>query len=381
MTLRRRKLLAIPLAALLVLAGVEAFFQATWHEEIPVRVFVPGSSFVFGLDPAHPEVNALGTRGPEVAVDKGGTFRILVLGDSVAFGEGVAAAEAFPALLESELADLPGGCQVLNAAVRGYTAWNEAAWFRERGAALDPDLVLVAACLNDVVDPLLHWYWDAVPTVPDGAIPNPIYHRDRAIPVFKNRRARYEERRAARAAREKTLRSLPLLGRSATWSRCVRLLGRVFDPPEPLSRETPEQLEGRLTLEDTIRIDVLQDPDSPEWRWLRSTYDGLSGDVEGAGARLALVVLPLLYQLENARDPEPQAHFRRYAEERGIPCVDFLESFRNHGEDAGRSLFRGWVKGYYDVWHLSPEGHRFAASALARFLRKEGLLPGTLRSG
>jgi hypothetical protein len=372
---------ALALLVLLVgLAGIEVYFQTTWREEPPLRVFLPGSSFVFALNPAHPEVNELGLRGPETPAEKGGAFRILVLGDSVAYGEGVPASGTFPALLEGRLRDVPGGIEVLNGAVRGYTAWNELAWFRERGARLRPDLVFVAACLNDVVDPLLHWYWDEIPTVPEGAIPNPEDHRDRVLPLFEERRRRFEESYGAQAAREDRLRGIPLLGRSAAWSRLVRLLGRIADPPQPLSEESLEQLEGRLTLEDTIRVDVLQDPQSPEWRWLRSVYDALARDVEAAGARLLLVVFPLSYQMDERRDPEPQEHYRHYAEERGIPCLDLLGPFRE-SEAGGLALFRGRVKGYYDIWHLTEEGHRFAAEEIDRFLRDRKLLSGARRPG
>lgn len=96
--------------------------------------------------------NHLGFRDRDHAVEKPpGTFRVAVLGDSVAAGQGVPDFEhTFPARLERQL--LAGGldAEVLSFAVSGYNTGQEVAIFEERGLAFSPDLVLVAYCHNDV---------------------------------------------------------------------------------------------------------------------------------------------------------------------------------------------------------------------------------------
>ncbi len=81
---------------------------------------------------------------------KGARARLLLLGDSVAY-YGEDADDTFPGRLEARLAttsDL-APVDVVNAAVKGWTDWQEVTWLREQGLALEPDLVGVAFVLND----------------------------------------------------------------------------------------------------------------------------------------------------------------------------------------------------------------------------------------
>lgn len=97
--------------------------------------------------------NALGLRGPEAAPHPSpGVTRVLVLGDSFAFGYGVEDEESFPRRLEARWRAEGRAVEVLNAAVPGYSADHHLVYLRTRGFALEPDLVLVALCENDVDD-------------------------------------------------------------------------------------------------------------------------------------------------------------------------------------------------------------------------------------
>jgi lysophospholipase L1-like esterase len=98
---------------------------------------------------------SLGLRGPDPAPKSETTFRILVLGDSQAWGFGVADDETFSAVLERELARAwpETDVQVLNAAVPGYGTADELALLRARAAELRPDLVIVQFLnVNDFSD-------------------------------------------------------------------------------------------------------------------------------------------------------------------------------------------------------------------------------------
>ena len=99
--------------------------------------------------------NALGHRDEPVAVTKpAGVRRVLVLGDSVSFGHGVAVADTWPEKLEDML-NTPGAAgqfEVVNTAAPGNTAYQEL-WDLERSLSLSPDAVVVQFALNDVVEP------------------------------------------------------------------------------------------------------------------------------------------------------------------------------------------------------------------------------------
>jgi lysophospholipase L1-like esterase len=98
-------------------------------------------------------INSLGMRGEEITRGKPtGTYRVLVLGDSQAFGWGVAQGEAFPAVVEDLLGARLSGprVEVLNAGVPGYNTVQEVRVFELRFDALEPDLVLINFVDNDM---------------------------------------------------------------------------------------------------------------------------------------------------------------------------------------------------------------------------------------
>lgn len=75
------------------------------------------------------------------------TQRILVLGDSFAWGYGVEESERFSQLLEKDL-----GVEVINAGVSGYSTDQELLWYENEGVKYDTDLVLLIVTGNDIGD-------------------------------------------------------------------------------------------------------------------------------------------------------------------------------------------------------------------------------------
>src|SRR5215211_2282607 len=73
--------------------------------------------------------------------------RILVLGDSFAWGYGVEESERFSQLLE-KAADV----EVINAGVSGYSTDQELLWYRNEGIKYETDLVILVLTGNDVGD-------------------------------------------------------------------------------------------------------------------------------------------------------------------------------------------------------------------------------------
>ena len=73
--------------------------------------------------------------------------RILVLGDSFAWGYGVEESERFSQLLEEEL-----GVEVINAGISGYSTDQELLWYKNEGVKYQTDLVVLMIAGNDVGD-------------------------------------------------------------------------------------------------------------------------------------------------------------------------------------------------------------------------------------
>lgn len=164
-----RKVLTISLpacgaAALLLIVANEVWVRSVWEPRKGTPGFflsdaVRGQRLAanytgwFAGVPVH--INSLELRDPrEYDLEKRpGTFRILVLGDSVTFGHGSVYEHTFPYLLEQRLEawrrDLDW--QVWNAAVPGYNTSQELAHLLEVGPRFQPDLVVIGFFENDLI--------------------------------------------------------------------------------------------------------------------------------------------------------------------------------------------------------------------------------------
>ena len=98
-------------------------------------------------------INALGVRGAEVTPRPApGTVRVLALGDSQTFGNGLDLAQTWPKQLEQRLHAAPGSrWEVVNAGVPGTDTWQHEILLRRLVAAVHPHAVVLALYVNDVV--------------------------------------------------------------------------------------------------------------------------------------------------------------------------------------------------------------------------------------
>jgi lysophospholipase L1-like esterase len=102
-------------------------------------------------------VNSLGYRQDEFDPHKSTQRRILVIGDSFTFGYGVEEPDTYPRVLERELNKDGNGnvslpIEVVNAGVP--TWWTDAyyLYLKERGLALEPDLILLGLFMGNDID-------------------------------------------------------------------------------------------------------------------------------------------------------------------------------------------------------------------------------------
>jgi lysophospholipase L1-like esterase len=120
----------------------------------------PASSrglFRAGPHPTPLETNELGLRNPPINLGREPCLRILVLGDSYAFGWGVQKDEAFPRQLEAMIVErYPGvSVEVLNAGVPGYGLYQQRAMLERVLSHVELDIVVSTFSLaNDPADDL-----------------------------------------------------------------------------------------------------------------------------------------------------------------------------------------------------------------------------------
>jgi lysophospholipase L1-like esterase len=102
----------------------------------------------------HPvRVNSLGLRGPEVLPKQPGELRVLCLGDSLTYGQGVADEHTLPHLLERALGERTGGAvSVVNGGLRAYATNQELGLLEELGPRIAPEAVVLLWFNNDLIE-------------------------------------------------------------------------------------------------------------------------------------------------------------------------------------------------------------------------------------
>ncbi len=160
-----RVLLSAGSSALAILAILGAEGVARWcapnylmqtrglHVFSDTYGWVPRQATSAVIDGKRVTFNSAGCRGRELALPRTqDRTRVIVLGDSIAFGLDVSDDETFTHLLDAR----ENGIEVGNLAVQGYGPDQESIVLVNEGLRLDPDVVVLAFCLaNDFAEAVL----------------------------------------------------------------------------------------------------------------------------------------------------------------------------------------------------------------------------------
>lgn len=299
--------------------------------EVTMGEFVPNRTFRFlyyedigdASDPSRANhiavarINALGLRGRDFPAEKpANTWRILFIGDSFTFGEGVQDDETFASILEERLqleaANGERTYHVINAGVPGYNTKDEVLNLRAKWLDLEPDTVVLVFYLNDAYD-------------------------DNRFAALISGSAEGEFGRELRfESRSHLLRFLA--DRVFRWQMGRRITkiyeGQFFDQPEIAGHD---------------------------WEGSKKALRQASELMRERGIRFAMVIFPELHALN---DSHPFKNIYRrihaYAESLGIPVLNLFPVFE------GRSDSDLWV--HVTDHHPNAEAHRVAADAIWSFL-------------
>ena len=282
----------------------------------------------YRLNPASRDVNEFSIRHGEVTLPKPeSTFRILVLADSLGFNNGFV--EPTQALLEAGNDRI----EVINAAVPGYTSYQEALFFEKHVSKVEPDLVLWSYCANDNhrflhrFDPIGHMLWTD----------------------------------EARASLEIDSRWDQFVSRSLILSRVrVALVGQA-----------QRRYESDFPWEDLIDFNSAWKDHS--WRQYEEDLERVLEVSERIGARLSIIVFPFEPQLLAAADPathdyvvKPQRKVAELCQRHSVPCLDLYPILR--------PLYDRGDRFYVDGVHMNETGNALAARSIEAFLDAENLL-------
>lgn len=357
------------LNGVLILGSLAAALAVT---EVAVRYLLPqptGLSYQdrYGLALHYPGItrylpqfghevtfNSVGMRDVEHPLEKpAGVFRILLLGDSFMEGLQVPFEGSLPYLLEQSLGPQNGKrVEVLNAGVGGWGTDDELRYLTAYGLQYRPDLVVIAMTLHNDLSDNLRKAWHKLdngvlvdqPTAPASW---PRYKVTQLKAFLASRFQLYQLWRRVRHGGE------------------IRQVGRA------LSAHV---------------VQLFRVPNSPRIaEGLALTGQLLSAikdTTASVGGRVAIVMLPLKYQLSDtifaalvrtAGVPadsmqllKPQAMVTRVADSLGIPVVDLLPGFRQWTADSTAPLYLDWDG------HWNAAGHRLAAREAAEGLVRTG---------
>lgn len=256
--------------------------------------------------------NSVGLRGAELEATA--QRRLLVLGDSVAFGWRVGDSETFPVRLERELAARGEHWEVVNGGVPGYDAAATGAFLRHVGLGLKPDVVVLCVSLNDFSEPPRLSAQGVLLLSPG---PTSWWMRHSELALFVRWTLGSWWRSSSEADVERFLQGQAIAAREAFY----------------------------------------RDPTGPAGGRLRSALGTLRDLAAGAGSRLYLVVFPERDQVAAAAAPVPQRVWRQWCADLGLDCLDLLPRFAQQGTEL-----------FVDLQHPNTAGLELAARAAAEHL-------------
>lgn len=303
----------------------------------------PLSGFDFDI-----KTNGQGFRHPTLGPKGADETRILFLGDSITFGGYLPAWLTVPAFTAKELrasGALAEPFQVINAAIGGLDVQNELAILVETGPSVRPDVVLVGLYLNDAFESLY---------LQTTRLPSSLeWSHFLAWAVH-----RIDRRRESVLAREAEGRQRRDLKRERA----------AFREQFPVSDEPWETDDGGFNRRvDAAFHDWGYAWSDAYWEKVGATLELMRAAAREQGARLAVVLFPVRYQVEREglRD-EPQRRYAALMAELGVPHLDLLPDLRTRYAADGEDLF-------YDYCHYRPEGTAVVGERIAAFLADEVL--------
>jgi len=247
-------------------------------------------------------------------------LRLVVLGDSVAYGTKVEVEQSFPWHLGRRLQERCGTIDMVNLAVPGYSSLQERLSLERKGLAAKPDIVLVGIFSNDMA---------RYTVVGSTALDIRLKDRD-DVPAFS---------------------LLPL--------------------PDGMNRflVTQSVFYQFITLKALAASDQATGDDVGQLEASVRELEKILELTTTSGARLVLVLLPMLDRPWSAGEDESTAHFydrlRSWASTRPATLVDLRPLLADHTVEALR---------IDECCHLNPLGHEVVAELLFGQLADAGLL-------
>ena len=285
------------------------------------------------------KINSQGFRGPEPSSIPPAN-RVVILGDSIAFGLYLNWEDTFASKLQQRLNSDNRDTEVLDLGVSGYDVLQEVSLLEFRGLKYHPNLVVVAYCLNDIS--IASWSLDDIERMRS---------RQGSL-LYKSRLAQFV------AANVDTI-------------RLKRWLSHVNEP-EVFHREYEHQIDP-ISADEVELLELMKSaPRWPSTTWygdrdrigrLRFAFRRLAALSKENGFSVMIMTVPLLIS-ENGTYTHRTAHLIVEMEARraGFDTVDLTDAFIRAG--------MGNVKSKWgDIIHPNALGHAMIAEVLSEYVK------------
>lgn len=248
--------------------------------------------------------NSRGFRDGEHAPEKPAhTYRIVLIGDSVAEGRDVDPDSAFGRVLERELNAEPGDYryEVILLARIGYSTSQEIVLLETEAFRYHPDLILWSYCLNDPAHPVYH--------NANGALGQYFYRpRSYVVELFRQ-----------------------------GWFRAKQSLA---------GRHCPKEFHAFLHC--------------AFWKDVEANLHRIAMDAGAQHVPVMLIIHPIFEDKPSFDDyalVDVHARLTAAARHEGMETIDMLDAFRHYAPADLKLHNDAW----FDPWHLSVKGHRVTA--------------------
>jgi len=296
------------------------------NQNQPYSLFQPNDDYLWEGIPVH--INSHGFRTDEFINPKpAGTYRVLNLGDSVAFGWEVRQEDTYGEQLERMLNEHRDGLryEVINAGIPAWGLDTERNFLLQEGLDYQPDLVILDITVaNDISDS----------------------SRDESPGVAK-------EGSLFQWLRDYTY-GWPFITTQARF-----LLSKQLGPEAiPVLNPYREAI-AYFPLDEKSQI----------WEQIWSYISEMHQAAQDRDIDFVLVVFPTALQLNSTDHPDvPQRVLTERANQAGIPLIDLLPIYRQICEAAEPDACEGYENLLFaDVWmHPNELGHQLAAQALEK---------------
>jgi len=275
------------------------------------------------------EINSMGVRDREYSGRApAGIKRVVALGDSQTFGNGLAIEDTWPKKLEGELNDRFGHShwQVLNCGIPGTDTWQHEVILKRMMDAYHPDLAILAFYVNDVTDRYILEPRDVVA----------------ATNTFGKRLAYLLKESVLLLIIRDAIASVEL------WFRPSR----------------------SFEIQQAVVTGAVDPAVEKGWRQVDHSLAAMKATANQHGAAFLVLVLPRRDQVDGRQSSRGyQSRLREVLQRHGIPHVDALESMQLAYANYGRSMFIPWDG------HNSAIANRVIADELT------GVVVGTQAAG